>query len=46
MRIVVIGSGFGGVNAAVEIRKKLKHSQLVITVISDKKEFIFRPSLI
>lgn len=46
MRIVVIGSGFGGLNAAVEIRKKLKHSQHEITVISDKEEFIFRPSLI
>ncbi|MED1472747.1 NAD(P)/FAD-dependent oxidoreductase [Bacillus salipaludis] len=46
MRIVIIGSGFGGLNAAVEIRKKLKHSQLVITVISDREEFIFRPSLI
>lgn len=46
MHIVVIGSGFGGLNAAVEIRKKLKHSQHEITVISDNEEFIFRPSLI
>jgi sulfide:quinone oxidoreductase len=46
MRIVVIGSGFGGLNAAVDIRNKLKHFQHDITVISDKENFIFRPSLI
>ncbi|WP_235864142.1 NAD(P)/FAD-dependent oxidoreductase [Sutcliffiella halmapala] len=46
MHIVVIGSGFGGLNAAVELRKKFKHSQHEITVISDQEQFIFRPSLI
>ncbi|WP_152966721.1 hypothetical protein [Sporosarcina globispora] len=46
MRIVVIGSGFGGVNAAVEIRKKLKEPKDEIIVISDIAQFVFRPSLI
>ncbi|MFK2826913.1 FAD-dependent oxidoreductase [Bacillus sp. B190/17] len=46
MRIVIIGSGFGGLNAAIEIRKKLTSPQHEIIVVADKAQFVFRPSLI
>ncbi|MCJ7841961.1 FAD-dependent oxidoreductase [Lederbergia sp. NSJ-179] len=46
MNIVIVGSGFGGLNAAIEIRKKLKKSPHDVIVISEKAEFVFRPSLI
>ncbi|CAM3811606.1 NAD(P)/FAD-dependent oxidoreductase [Cytobacillus oceanisediminis] len=46
MRIAIVGAGFGGLNAAVELRKKLKPSQFQIIVISDHPQFVFRPSLI
>lgn len=46
MRIVIIGGGFGGLNAAIEIRKKLNQPKHEIIIISDQADFVFRPSLI
>ncbi|MBT2686637.1 FAD-dependent oxidoreductase [Bacillus sp. ISL-47] len=46
MRIVIIGAGFGGLNAAVTLQKKLNPSQHEILIISDNPQFVFRPSLI
>lgn len=45
MRMVVVGSGFGGLNAAIELKKQFKDEHDII-VISDSNEFIFRPSII
>lgn len=46
MRFVIIGSGFAGLNAAIKMKKKLKQSEHDVIVISEKDEFVFRPSLI
>lgn len=44
-RIVVLGSSFAGMTAAIELKKKLgdRHD---VTVISKAKDFLFMPSLI
>jgi glycine/D-amino acid oxidase-like deaminating enzyme len=41
-KIVIIGGSFGGVNAAYELRRKLR-DQVEITVISRDPEFTFLP---
>lgn len=46
MRILVLGGGFGGLNAALWLRKKLDHSGHEVMLISDHPFFVFRPSLI
>ncbi len=43
-RVVIIGGSFGGINAAYELRRKLR-DQVEITVISRDPEFTFLPSL-
>jgi sulfide:quinone oxidoreductase len=43
-KIVIIGGSFGGINAAYELRRKLR-DQVEITVISKDPEFTFLPSL-
>jgi sulfide:quinone oxidoreductase len=43
-KIVIIGGSFGGMNAAYELRRKLR-DQVEITVISRDPEFTFLPSL-
>lgn len=43
-KIVIIGGSFGGINAAYELRRKLR-DQAEITVISRDPEFTFLPSL-
>jgi len=44
MRIVVLGSSFGGLTAALEV-KRLLGSQAAVTVVSDDDRFVFLPSL-
>jgi sulfide:quinone oxidoreductase len=43
-KIIIIGGSFGGINAAYELRRKLR-DQVEITVISKDPEFTFLPSL-
>lgn len=43
-RVVIVGGSFGGVNAAYELRRRLRHAA-AITVISRDPEFTFIPSL-
>jgi len=43
-RIVVVGGSFGGVNAAIELRRKLPRNA-EITLVSRDAEFTFIPSL-
>lgn len=42
MRITIVGGGFGGVKAALEISKNKKHH---VSLITDKKDFQYYPSL-
>lgn len=46
MRIVILGGGFGGLNSALWLGKKLKHTDHEVVVIADKPDFLYRPSLI
>jgi NADH dehydrogenase FAD-containing subunit len=44
-RIVVLGGGFGGLEAVFYLRKRLgRHAQL--TLVSDRDEFLFKPNTI
>lgn len=43
-KIVVLGSNFAGVTAALEIKRKIKNSE--VQVISPSKKFLYVPSLI
>jgi sulfide:quinone oxidoreductase len=45
MKIVVIGGNFAGFTAALELKRKLKHSA-DITVIDRSEDFLYVPSLI
>ena len=45
MRIVILGGGFGGVNTALKLGKKLKDSKNEIILVAEKPHFLFRPSL-
>ncbi|AHB42640.1 NADH dehydrogenase Ndh [Candidatus Saccharibacteria bacterium RAAC3_TM7_1] len=42
MQITIVGGGFGGIKAALELAKKRRHT---ITLISDRDEFQYYPSL-
>ena len=42
MKIVIVGGGFGGVKAALELSKQ-KHTQ--VTLVSDRDHFLFYPAL-
>lgn len=44
--IVIAGSGFGGLTAALQLKKQLKNTDHRITVISRDPVFIYRPSLV
>ncbi|MFZ0966645.1 MAG: FAD-dependent oxidoreductase, partial [Candidatus Acidiferrales bacterium] len=45
-RIVVIGAGFGGLEATVELAKQFRHStKFEILLISDQNYFMFTPLL-
>jgi len=46
MRIVIMGGGFGGINAAVKLKKLLKDPKHQITLITQSDIFCFRPSLV
>jgi sulfide:quinone oxidoreductase len=46
MRIVILGGGFGGLNAALLLGKKLQSPLYEIVLLSDAPCFLFRPSLI
>ncbi|ERI08718.1 NAD(P)/FAD-dependent oxidoreductase [Aneurinibacillus aneurinilyticus] len=46
MRIVILGGGFGGLNAALLLGKKTQSSLCEIVLVSDTSRFVFRPSLI
>lgn len=43
-RIVVLGGGFGGLTAALEL-KRLLREKVEVTVISEDDKFVFIPSL-
>jgi sulfide:quinone oxidoreductase len=45
MHIVIIGSSFGGLNVAYDLRRLLPHKSHKITVISKDSRFVFIPSL-
>jgi sulfide:quinone oxidoreductase len=45
MRILILGGGFGGVNTALKLGKKLKDSNHEIILVAEKPHFLFRPSL-
>lgn len=45
MRILVLGGSFGGLTAAITLRKHLPNGRHEIVVISKEKRFIFIPSL-
>ena len=44
-RVVVLGANFGGLTAALTV-KKLLHGDVDVTVVSPRDEFLFTPSLI
>lgn len=46
MRIVILGGGFGGINAAIKLKKLLQHTEHKITIVSQSNKFCFRPSLV
>ncbi len=46
MRIVILGGGFGGLNAALLLGKALQSTPHEIVLLSDAPCFLFRPSLI
>ncbi|OLZ09216.1 NAD(P)/FAD-dependent oxidoreductase [Sulfobacillus thermosulfidooxidans] len=45
-RIVIAGSGFGGLTAAMKLKKHLDLSRHQITVIDQNAQFVYRPSLV
>lgn len=45
-RIVIAGSGFGGLIAAVRLRRHLKNLPHSITVVAKDTRFLYRPSLV
>jgi sulfide:quinone oxidoreductase len=44
-KVVVLGANFGGLTAALSLKKDLKND-VAVTVISDRDYFLFNPSLI
>ena len=44
-KVVVLGANFGGLTAALSLKKDLK-SEVEVTVVSDRDYFLFNPSLI
>lgn len=46
MKMVILGGGFAGLNAAIRLGEKLQDSEHEVVLISDKPEFLFRPSLV
>lgn len=43
--IAILGGGFGGLTVAREVRRRLPRDH-TITLVSDRPEFVFRPSLV
>ncbi|MCL4318684.1 MAG: FAD-dependent oxidoreductase [Firmicutes bacterium] len=46
VRIVIAGSGFGGLTVALQLKKRLKNTNHRITVIAKDNQFVYRPNLI
>ncbi len=44
-KVVVLGANFGGLTAALSLKKELKN-EVDVTVVSDRDYFLFNPSLI
>jgi len=45
-RVVILGSGFAGLETAFLLRSKLDKVDLDVTVVSDRDEFLFKPNTI
>ncbi|WP_037267534.1 NAD(P)/FAD-dependent oxidoreductase [Kibdelosporangium aridum] len=45
-RVVILGSGFAGLETAFLLRTKLDKADAEITVVSDRDEFLFKPNTI
>ncbi|HEU5469305.1 MAG TPA: FAD-dependent oxidoreductase [Actinophytocola sp.] len=45
-RVVVLGSGFAGLETAFLLRSLLDHDQVELTVVSDRSDFLFKPNTI
>jgi NADH dehydrogenase len=43
--VVILGGGFGGVYAALELQKHLRHEDMGVTLISRDNYFLFQPML-
>ena len=44
--VLVLGSNFAGLTSALELKRKLKHQNHRIVVVSNRENFLFVPSLI
>ncbi|MBP2328780.1 NADH dehydrogenase FAD-containing subunit [Kibdelosporangium banguiense] len=45
-RVVILGSGFAGLETAFLLRSKLDKADVDITVVSDRDDFLFKPNMI
>ena len=44
-KVIVLGANFGGLTAALSLKRELKN-EVEVTVVSDRDYFLFNPSLI
>src|SRR5689334_10378708 len=45
-RVVILGSGFAGLETAFLLRSKLGETDAEVTVVSDRDDFLFKPNTI
>ncbi len=44
-KVLIVGGGFGGIRAALDLSKRLKRKEAEITLVSDKNYFEYYPAL-